>query len=70
MELIRAVIQLPYIILIDDVDNFFDDVNMIQMHRICDYALQNGSTIIVSSKQRLENFHIAYRIQNKEIVKL
>ena len=70
VELIRAVIQLPYIILIDDVDNFFDDVNMIQMHRICDYALQNGSTIIVSSKQRLENFHIAYRIQNKEIVKL
>jgi molybdate transport system ATP-binding protein len=70
VELIRAVIQLPYIILIDDADSFFDDINLLKMHRICNFAVENGTTLLVSSKRKLENFDSYFRIQNKELVQI
>jgi molybdate transport system ATP-binding protein len=70
VELIRAVIQLPYIILIDDADSFFDDINLLKMHRICNFAVENGTTLLVSSKRKLENFDSYFRIQSKELVQI
>ena len=70
IELIRAVIQLPQIILIDDLENYFDDKNMIKALEICNFAINSGTSLIVTSKRKLDNFDIHYRIQNNKVVKL
>ncbi len=70
IELIRAVIQLPQIILIDDLENYFDDKNMIKALEICNFALNSGTSLIVTSKRKLDNFDTHYRIQNNKVVKL
>jgi len=70
IELIRAVIQVPQIILIDDLENYFDDKNMIKALEICTFALNSGTSLIATSKRKLDNFDIHYRIQNNKVVKL
>ena len=70
VELIRAAIQTPYLILIDDFDNFFDEIKLIKAAEILDYALKKGSSVLAAAKTRPENFQIVYRIQNNEMVKL
>ena len=70
IELIRAVIQLPQIILIDDLENYFDDKNMIKALEICNFALNSGTSLVATSKRKLDNFDIHYRIQNNKVVKL
>ena len=70
IELIRAVIQLPQIILVDDFENYFDDKNMITALEICNFALNSGASLIVTSKRKLDNFDTHYRIQDNKVVKL
>jgi hypothetical protein len=70
VELIRAAIQLPYIILIDDLDMYFDDIKLNQMMGIFEYATNNGSCILATTKQRLDNFELNFRIQKGILVKL
>lgn len=70
IELIRAVIQLPQIILVDDFENYFDDKNMVTALEICNFALNSGASLIVTSKRKLDNFDIHYRIQDNKVVKL
>ena len=70
IELIRAVIQLPQIILIDDLENYFDDKNLIKALEICNFALNSGTSLIATSKRKLDNFDTHYRIQNNKVVKL
>ncbi|RLC52621.1 MAG: hypothetical protein DRZ79_00905 [Candidatus Cloacimonadota bacterium] len=70
IELIRAAIQTPYLILIDDFDNFFDEIKLIKATEILNHALKNGTSIVATAKTKPENFQIIYRIQNKEMVKL
>ena len=70
IELIRAVIQLPQIILIDDLENYFDEKNMITALEVCNFAINSGASIIATSKRKLDNFGIHYRIQDSKLVKL
>ncbi len=70
IELIRAVIQLPQIILVDDFENYFDDKNMITALEICNFALNSGASLIATSKRKLDNFDTHYRIQDNKVVKL
>ncbi len=70
IEVIRAVIQLPYIILIDDIDMFFDSNKLNHVLDILDYATNNGSCVLVTAKQKMDNFDLNYRIQNHNLVKL
>ena len=70
IELIRAVIQLPQIILVDDLENYFDDKNMITALEICNFALNSGTSVIATSKKKLDNFDVNYRIQDSKMVKL
>ena len=70
IELIRAVIQLPQIILIDDLENYFDDKNITIALEICNFALNSGASLITTSKRKLNNFDSYYRIQDKKVVKL
>jgi len=70
IELIRAVIQLPQIILVDDFENYFDDKNMITALEICNFAINSGASLIATSKRKLDNFDTHYRIQDNKVVKL
>ncbi len=70
LEIIRAVIQLPYLILIDDIDNYFDSKNMIKALKILEYAINNGSTVIATSKNRIKNFDDYFRVQKNKVLKL
>lgn len=68
VELIRAMIQLPYLILIDDMDNFFDGKNLLKALEICEYALNSGSSLLATSKNKMEHFDITCRVQDKRVV--
>ena len=68
VELIRAVIQLPYLILTDDMDNFFDGKNLLKALEICEYALNSGSSLLATSKNKMEHFDITCRVQDKRVV--
>jgi len=70
LELIRATVQLPYLILVDDMDNYFDAVKLKTATEILSYATKNGSSVLVTSKQKLEDFNAYYRIQNKKLVSI
>lgn len=70
LELIRAVMQLPHLILIDDLDMYFDDKNYLKVMDILQYAIGNGTTVIATAKRKLEYFDEYYREQDKKIVKL
>ena len=70
IEIIRAVIQLPYIIIIDDVDVFFDNNKFVKALEILDHASDNGSCVMASARDRIEGFDFYYRIQNGKLVKL
>jgi len=70
IELIRAVIQLPYLILLDDLDCYFDEINLSKALEICNFAINAGTSILATSKTGLENFENIYRIQNKVLKKL
>ena len=43
---------------------------MTQVMEILDYATNNGSCVLVTAKQRLDEFDFNYRIQNGELIKL
>ncbi|MBN1327341.1 MAG: ATP-binding cassette domain-containing protein [Candidatus Cloacimonetes bacterium] len=70
IELIRAAVQLPHILLLDDMDTYFDEINLVKALDVCEYALNNGATIIATSTAKLENFDYYYRIVEKKMVKL
>lgn len=70
LEFIRAVIQLPYLILIDDFDAYFDPVKRKVALEILDYAANNGSSLIVTSKQKIEECRLNYRIQKGKLVQI
>ncbi|MCF7857911.1 MAG: ATP-binding cassette domain-containing protein [Candidatus Cloacimonetes bacterium] len=70
IELIRAVIQLPQIILIDDLDNYFDDKNLVKAMDISNFAIHGGTSLIATSKRKLDILDVHYRVQEHRVVKL
>lgn len=70
LEFIRAVVQLPHLLLIDDLDVYFDDKVLIKIMDIMQYAIGNGTTLIATAKRKLEYFDEYYREQDRKIVKL
>ena len=70
IEIIRAVAQLPYIVLIDDIDSYFDEVNLAKALEICAFATNSGSSVFVSSKGKIEGVDSVRKIQNSCVVKL
>lgn len=70
VELIRAVIQLPLLLLLDDFDNYFDARKADLALEICNYAVNGGSSVLATSKKPLAGFDQTFRIQNKRVVSL
>ncbi|MFO7896931.1 MAG: ATP-binding cassette domain-containing protein [Candidatus Cloacimonadales bacterium] len=70
IEIIRAVAQLPSIVLIDDMDRFFDPVNLANALKICDFVTNSGSSLIISSQNKIENCDKVLKIQAGTVVEL
>jgi len=70
IELIRAVVQKPYLILLDDMDHFFDSQNFLKALDLCQFAISGGTSIIATSKYRLENFDDYYQANDRKLVKI
>jgi ABC-type molybdenum transport system ATPase subunit/photorepair protein PhrA len=68
VELVRAAVQIPNIILLDDMDAYFDEVNYNKALQILQNCLDNNSIIIATSRTLLENFNHTMRLQNKELM--
>ncbi len=43
---------------------------MITALEICNFAMNSGTSVIATSKRKLDNFDINYRIQDNKVVKL
>ncbi len=69
VEIIRAIVVNPLVILLDDLDNYFDDINISVMFKLFEISKAKHS-LIATSKKIIENFNQIYRIQNQKVVKL
>ena len=69
VEVIRAFMIDPITILIDDIDNFFDEINMNLFFALMEKRNGNFS-IVTTAKKPLERFGLVYRIQDNKVVKL
>ena len=55
IEIIRGYIQKPYMLLIDDIDNYFDTEYFEGIYNLINQMKQNGTLIIASGKSLLQN---------------
>lgn len=69
IELIRAVVQQPYLILMDDLDNFFDEKKYVKAMEICQFALSSGTSIVATSRARLDVFDDYYLVSDRKVIK-
>lgn len=70
IELCRAILQSPEIILLDDLDLYFDESNFLKAMQIINYASANGSIIVAASRSKLAGFDDYYLVQEKSVIKL
>ncbi len=67
VELIRATAINPLLILIDDLDKYFDSVNLIKAIGILSFATQEGATIVASSGHKLFGFEKNFIIKERKL---
>jgi len=70
IELIRAVAQQPYLILLDDFDHYFDKRKYLNAMDICQFAISSGTSIIATAKSRLDHFDDYYQVHDRKVVKM
>ncbi|MDD3050973.1 MAG: ATP-binding cassette domain-containing protein [Candidatus Cloacimonetes bacterium] len=68
VEIIRAVIQLPFIIMLDDYDEYFDEETQKHLHEVFDYAIKGGTSIIASAKRELSEYKKQSKIENGKLI--
>lgn len=69
IELIRTVIQLPYLILIDDMDMYWDQNQLTTAWLLIEFALKGGTAILATGKSRINGNCTFYEIQNNLLEK-
>ncbi|MDP8221122.1 MAG: ATP-binding cassette domain-containing protein [Candidatus Stygibacter frigidus] len=70
LELIRAVIQQPHFIFIDDFDTYFDNSSLENLTKVFDYAAKAGTAIMITTRTKFEGITSSYAINSGEIHKL
>ena len=70
LEMIRGVIQLPYLLILEDYDTYFDDANRSKALNLLDFAMSNGTAILATSKNSLDEFKEIYRLSSNSLVKV
>ena len=69
MYLVRAALVNPYVLLIDDLDTFFDNNMYSSVHELFAYFQKSGMIIIGTGKGVLDNV-ITYTIKHAEVVRI
>lgn len=69
-ELVRAVVQLPHYLLIDDYDTFFDNSTLNELSSVFEYAASAGTTVLVTSRKQVSSVLIGYKIEEGKLEKL
>ena len=70
VELIRAVMLLPEVIMIDDFDTSFHQTYHDQVHEILDLMQKNGTILIATGKSMNNSFSVQCTINDKVVIKL
>mgnify|MGYP006292813669 FL=1 len=70
IELIIVILSNPHIILFDDIDNYFDKLNLRRILNFIKTEVDNNFIFLATAKEKIDNFDRIYRIQNKEVVKI
>lgn len=65
IEIIRAVIQYPFVLLIDDFDAYFDDEQKNIAKYFLDFASKAGTSVVVTTTRELDGFENFSIIENK-----
>ena len=69
LELIRAIIQQPHFLLIDDFDTYFDNVSLENLIKAFDHAVKAGTAIVITTRKKFEGISNSYLIKSGEIYK-
>ena len=70
LELVRAIVQLPHYLLLDDYDTYFDNHSLNKLSAVFEYAAKSGTTIMVTSKQQIGSLLNNYMINGGVLEKL
>ena len=70
LELIRAIIQQPHFLLIDDFDTYFDNTSLKNLTKVFDHAAKAGTAIVITTRKKFEGITSSYAINSGEIYKL
>ncbi len=70
VEIIRSVVQLPYLVMVDDIDMYFDEVNYAKAIEVLKFAVSSGSSVLLSSKKKLPYVDRTIKIQTSTVVEL
>ncbi|MCF7920731.1 MAG: ATP-binding cassette domain-containing protein [Candidatus Cloacimonetes bacterium] len=70
LQLIRAVVQLPHYLLIDDYDTYFDNSSLNNLSAVFEYAAKAGTTLVITTKQQISNLTHNYIISSGVLHKL
>lgn len=70
VEIIRAIIQKINVILIDDIDQYFDEKKFLKVKELIQFGNAEKSSFLLTAKKNVPQIENVYRIQNKKVVKL
>jgi len=70
LELIRAIIQQPHFLLIDDFDTYFDNFSLENLTKTFDHAAKAGTAIVITTRKKFEGITNSFTINSGEIDKL
>ncbi len=63
VEMVRAVVQLPFAILIDDIDVYFDTEQYLKVMQMLRVAVDGGTAILATAKSKLDEFDRYFLIE-------
>jgi ABC-type multidrug transport system ATPase subunit len=68
IEFIRAMLIEPYLLLIDDLDKFFDLEHYQVALQMIEHLNASGCSVFATSVQQINGFSTCYLIQNRELI--
>jgi ABC-type branched-subunit amino acid transport system ATPase component len=69
IEMVRAMLIEPYLLLIDDLDKFFDLEHYQLVFQMIEHLNASGCSVFATSSREIPGFTIHYLIQDRELIK-
>ncbi|MCD4818156.1 MAG: ATP-binding cassette domain-containing protein [Candidatus Cloacimonetes bacterium] len=70
IELIRAVVQNPHLIMFDGLDRYFDSENTKIVEKILKTTVENGTIFIGTAKSKIDTFQQNFSIIDKKVISI